>query len=246
MFNPTATDWDAEAQQADMLAPHTGKQYLASFSAYQKANDDWLISPELPGTAQTISFWVKTESSNYGMENYEVLYSSTDKDIKSFQRIGDVREAPQAQWTEVSVDLPEGAKYFAIRCVSNDKFMFMLDDITYIGVKNYDATPLAYNIYRDDKFVAKVDASKTSYTDIEQIPVAEHTYFVTVVYSHGECRHQGIHRGRQVRGRGQGRVQHSANRTAVCHQGQGYRQRGEYQEIVFQQAGRPTSSSHKD
>lgn len=186
VFNPTATDWDTEAQQADMLAPHTGKQYLASFSAYQKANDDWLISPELPGTAQTISFWVKTESSNYGMENYEVLYSSTDKDIKSFQRIGDVREAPQTQWTEVSVDLPEGAKYFAIRCVSNDKFMFMLDDITYIGVKNYDATPLAYNIYRDNKFVAKVDASKTSYTDIEQIPVAEHTYFVTVVYTHGE------------------------------------------------------------
>lgn len=53
-------------------------------------------------------------------------------------------------------------------------------------MKNYDATPLAYNIYRDNKFVAKVDASKTSYTDIEQIPVAEHTYFVTVVYTHGE------------------------------------------------------------
>ena len=34
--------------------------------------------------------------------------------------------------------------------------------------------------------MAKVDASKTSYTDIEQIPVAEHTYFVTVVYTHGE------------------------------------------------------------
>ena len=186
VFNPTATDWDQEAQQAAFLAPHTGKQYLASFCAYQKANDDWLISPELPGTAQTISFWVKTESSQFGLENFEVLYSSTDKSADSFQRIGDVREAPQAEWTEVSVELPEGAKYFAIRCVSNDKFMFMLDDITYIGAKNYDATPLAYNIYRDGEVVAKVDGSQTGFTDVERIPAGDHSYFVTVIYAQGE------------------------------------------------------------
>lgn len=186
VFNPTATDWDQEAQQAAFLAPHTGKQYLASFCAYQKANDDWLISPELPGTAQTISFWVKTESSQFGLENFEVLYSSTDKSTDSFQRIGDVREAPQAEWTEVSVELPEGAKYFAIRCVSNDKFMFMLDDITYIGAKNYDATPLAYNIYRDGEVVAKVDGSQTGFTDVERIPAGDHSYFVTVIYAQGE------------------------------------------------------------
>lgn len=186
VFNPTATDWDQEAQQAEVLKPHSGNQYLASFCAYQKANDDWLISPELTGNAQTVSFWVKTESSTYGLENFEVLYSSTDKEIKSFKRIGDVREAPQTEWTEVSVELPEGAKYFAIRCVSNDKFMFMLDDITYIGAKNYDATPLAYNVYRDGKMIARVDAAKTTYTDDEPIPAEEHTYFVTVVYSKGE------------------------------------------------------------
>lgn len=186
VFNPTATDWDQEAQQAAIIAPHTGKQYLASFGAYKKANDDWLISPELPGSAQTISFWVKTESSNYGLESFEVLYSTTDKSISSFKRIGDVMEAPQEAWTEKQVDLPEGAKYFAIRCVSDDKFMFMLDDITYIGAKNYEATPLAYNVYRDDEFVARVDASHTDFTDTEQIPVAEHTYFVTVVYANGE------------------------------------------------------------
>lgn len=186
VFNPTATDWDQEAQQASFLAPHSGNQYLASFSAYQKANDDWLISPELPGTAQTISFWVKSESSQYTPENFEVLYSTTDKDTKSFTRIGDVRDAIYDNWSEVTVDLPEGAKYFAIRCVSNDKFMFMLDDITYIGAVSYDATPLAYNVYRDGKFVAKVDAAKTSYTDAERIPDAEHTYFITVVYAKGE------------------------------------------------------------
>lgn len=186
VFNPTATDWDQEAQQASIIAPHTGKQYLASFSAYQKANDDWLISPELTGSAQTISFWVKTESSNYGLENFEVLYSSTDNDPKSFQRIGDIREAPQTEWSEVSVDLPEGAKYFAIRCVSDNKFMFMLDDITYIGAKNYNAAPVAYNVYRDGQCIAKVNADETEYNDREAIPNGEHTYFVTVVYPQGE------------------------------------------------------------
>ena len=74
--------------------------------------------------------WAKTVSGTYGSEEYAVLYSASGKDVADFQLIKSKTEAP-AEWTETAVELPAGARYFAIRCVSNNHTMFVLDDISY-------------------------------------------------------------------------------------------------------------------
>ena len=61
-----------------------------------------------------------------------MLVSGTDNDLESFSVIGETREAPADAWTLVEVDLAEYAGkevYLAIQCISQDVFMFMVDDI---------------------------------------------------------------------------------------------------------------------
>lgn len=180
VFNPSAID----ATDASIL-PHGGKQYMASMASQaadtpEGHNDDWLISPQLSGKAQTVSLWVKSLNNNYGLEKYQVLYSTTTTDTASFKLLSEA-EAPAEAWQEVKAELPEGTKFFAIRCVSEERFMFMVDDIT------YDALPLqveGYNVYRDGQLVATVGADATSYTDAKGNDGS--VYQVSVVYSVGE------------------------------------------------------------
>lgn len=165
------------------IMPHGGDQYMASMAAIASMtpdghNDDWLISPELSGRAQTVSFFVKSLQASYGLEQYEVWYSTTDADVQSFTRLLE-SEAPADAWTEVKADLPEGSRYFAIRCVSPEAFMFMVDDVT------YEAKPLevtGYHVYRDGEQIAAT--AEAGYTDSGVS--GDHTYNVTVVYSVGE------------------------------------------------------------
>ena len=180
VFNPS----EVNATDASIL-PHSGKQYMASMASQAAScpnghNDDWLISPELSGKAQTVDFWVKSLNDNYGLESYEILYSTTGKDTADFKRV-DTAEAPAEAWTEVSYQLPEGAKYFAIRCISEERFMFMVDDVTYEGL------PLevqGYNVYRDGELVASLGADATAYTDVNGTDKS--VYNITVVYAAGE------------------------------------------------------------
>ena len=51
VFNPSAV-----GDSDNNLDPHSGNQYMAAFSSSMGANDDWLISPELSGEAQTVTF----------------------------------------------------------------------------------------------------------------------------------------------------------------------------------------------
>lgn len=94
-------------------------------------NDDWAISPELSGNAQTITFWASSLDPEF-LETFQVLYSSTNKETASFTQIGE--DYNTTGWKEYSVELPAGAKYFAIRCITWDSGMFMIDDVTYEGV----------------------------------------------------------------------------------------------------------------
>ena len=138
VFNPALTTPSLEDQVA--IAPHGGERFAASFASSGDPsglaqNNDWLISPKLtlPATDAKMSFFVKSYTGNYGLEKYNVLVSETDDNLESFKMIGSTREAPEEAWTEVSVDLSEYAGkdvYLAIQCVSEDAFVFMLDDIT--------------------------------------------------------------------------------------------------------------------
>lgn len=138
VFNPAMTTPSMSEQPA--IAPHGGERFAACFAASDDPsgvaqNNDWLISPKLtlPTADAQMTFFVKSYIGEYGLEKYNVLVSETDDNLESFKMIGSTREAPEEAWTEVSVDLSEYAGkdvYLAIQCVSEDAFVFMLDDIT--------------------------------------------------------------------------------------------------------------------
>lgn len=165
--------------------PHEGDQCAIAKAAipdYAKNghNDDWLISPELTGEAQTISLWAKSTGQSY-LESFEILYSTTGKDTADFQLL-QTNERISADWTEYSAELPEGAKYFAIRCISEDKNFFFVDDVKFLQA----ALPIVgYNVYDYDSLIATTAGDATTYTD-NSGRVGDHHYRVSVVYGFGE------------------------------------------------------------
>ena len=173
--------------------PKTGDQMLVSFKAVGGSNDDWLISPELNGKAQTISFYAKTGmNSPYIPELLEVLYSTTDKDVNSFKQIDATIELDNVkEWNYYKFELPEGAKYFALRCVSNDKFALLVDDVKYTAkdAREEELALIGYNVYRDDIQLNGEPLLDISYIDADVEADRNYTYNVTAVYDKGESRY---------------------------------------------------------
>lgn len=186
VFNPQLAGIDLNSPENSMWLPYEGDQMFVSIAAENGQNDDWLISPELPGTSQEISFFVKSLIDTYGLERYEVLYSMTDASTASFIRIGSVREA-SVSWEEVKVALPEGTKYFAIHCVSPDVFAFMVDNVTFLPAAAIpeELSLIGYNVYRDGEKLNDEPVEELSYTDHVDAG-SFHEYVVTVVYDKGE------------------------------------------------------------
>lgn len=178
--------WDASQVGNQTFAAHSGDKYLFALFRYDDGTtDDWAISPELPGDAQTISFWAKSYSSSYP-EKIQVYYSTGSLDTADFVAIdGTYVASVPADWTEYTADLPAGAKYFAIRSFATGSFMLMVDDVTYIpaegGTSNLEIA--GYNIYRDGVKINDALVEETTFTDDNVEADAEYTYVVTVVYT---------------------------------------------------------------
>lgn len=183
--------WIVFAPSSDQLSQdlsesypaHSGNQFLASFcpadNSSTPAADHWLISPELPGMAQTLSFYARILTASYGPETFEVLYSTTDNQPASFTKIAE-ESIDLTDWTEFSYNLPSGTKYFAIRHTSTDVFGLFIDDITYTAE---GSAPESFNVYLDEELVANV-AEPTA--TIENITNGSHKVSVTAVYASGE------------------------------------------------------------
>lgn len=172
-----ATTWNTT------FAAHSGSKYLAAmFRSDDGQVDDWAISPVLCGDAQTISFYARSYSSDYP-EKIEVLYSTGSKDVADFISVRAAEVLPN-EWTEYIVELPEGAKYFAIRSCATSSFMLMVDDVTYIPAP-LELTIAGYNVYRDGVKLNADLVEATAYTDTN-VADGEHNYGVTVVYDKGE------------------------------------------------------------
>lgn len=182
-------DYEADGFN-ETFASHSGHQHLSTMFNYEGTQlNEWLISPALPGVAQTISFYARSYSADY-TESFRVLYSTTDMDPESFIELpGAVASVPTA-WTEYSYDLPEGAKYFAINCDSNDKFMLFVDDITYIPANgaSADLDIVGYNVYRDGVKINEEPVAETSYVDENLAEDTTYTYAVSAVYLQGESK----------------------------------------------------------
>lgn len=164
---------------------HSGTQYISSWGTYNESaddggkSDDWLISPELDGRAQKIDFWAKAASLTYAPEAFEILYSTTGDNVEDFKLLS-THEAEGDAWYNYEANLPEGTKYFAIRCVSENKLALFIDDITY---HEGQLTILNYNVYRNGEKIGTANANATSFSDAGN---DGDIYTITIVYDEGE------------------------------------------------------------
>jgi hypothetical protein len=135
IFNPSMTSPPTEE---DYFVPSDGDKYIVSFSATYPPNDDWLISPLMfIEDDTTVSLMAKSIVEEYGLERFNVFVSLGSTDPEDFTLIsGDTYVEAPAQWTNFSYSLDnysgEMAR-IAIQCVSDNSFMFMVDNFKVIA-----------------------------------------------------------------------------------------------------------------
>lgn len=162
------------------------KCIVAMFDSYFGEINDWAISPELCGKAQTISVYARSYDSRY-KESIELLYSTGSLDPADFISAGK-HEQISDEWTEYTAELPEGARYFAIRSCAIGASMLMVDDVTYIPASaNTRLEHIGYNVYRNGEKLNDTPVTDTTITDTLAQP-GFHTYAVTALYNVGESR----------------------------------------------------------
>ena len=191
VFNPEDL-YPGLTEQNPQFAPKSGNQYLLSgyptdYESKQYLNsDDWLISPLLPGHAQTITFWASNlnEANKQNQHKFNVMVSTTGKETTDFHRLGSTYTQSSGTWTQYTVDLPEGTKYFAINNISdnNNSYAFFLDDITF---EKAVSQITGFNVYRDGVMLQSVAADARELTDGKPL-AGSHTYSVTALYDEGE------------------------------------------------------------
>lgn len=177
--------WDTEVAGNQTFAAHSGTKYLFALFQYQgKQTDDWAISPELTGDAQTISFYARSYSAEYP-EMIAVYYSTGSKEPEDFVLVsGSEVSAVPGEWTQYTADLPAGAKYFAIRSYATDSFMLMVDDVTFTPAGVTANLEIAgYNVYRDGVKINDAPVADCEYVDSNVVEGTQYTYVVTVVYT---------------------------------------------------------------
>ena len=197
VFSDQNLDWENEgaphawqvfpASTFDMEA-HSGDQIMLSINCVTSGGNTnhWLISPELSGNAQTISFYAAEITTSYGAETYEIWVSTTDNDPASFSQLGSSSySVTTATWDAQTVSLPAGTKYFAIRNTSYDIYGMMVDDVRYETTRTETVTlsPESYNVYLDGVLVDNVNANDPlTYTFNNVTAGVEHTVEISAVY----------------------------------------------------------------
>ena len=154
--------------------PHSGKKMFMALSSYIYVNNDWLISPELNGREQWLSFYARSFTlQNTPAERMRVWYSTTDSDPANFTEITTSYVELPGTWQQYSYYLPEGTRYFAINCVSDGAFAMFVDDLTFndLTVPTWELDH--YNIYlngekigetTDNSYQGNVTDEKGEYT----------------------------------------------------------------------------------
>ena len=159
------------------------------FSLYPQndtvAADDWAISPLLCGGSQTISFMARSFDAQ-APERIAVYYSTGSVAPENFIPVpASIVEAVPDRWTEYRVQLPDEARYFAIRSYALGGFILFIDDVEYIPANSGETLSLAgYNIWRDGEKVNDTPVQECEYSDMS-IPAtrSEHNYVVTAVFT---------------------------------------------------------------
>lgn len=186
MFEPMAyTVFPSAAfSTPETFAAHGGEHFLGTLSAQNGANDDWLISPLLPGAAQTVSLYAKSYNDKYGLETFEILYTDHSGDLTPDDFTMIKKVVAPTTWSKSTANLPEGTTHFAIRCTSDDKYCFMLDDITFTIAAQTDRYDLSgYNVYRNGEKLNDAPVEETCFIDSDAVAGVNYNYQVSAVYA---------------------------------------------------------------
>ena len=182
--------WDNDVLNNIGTQSHSGtKSLFAMFSYDYGLSDDWAISPELSGDAQTISFYAKSYNDGDEAHTIQVWYSNGSVDTADFEQVE--LEGPNpvpTQWTRYKATLPAGAKRFAIRNYTEEGFILLVDDVTYVpaGTPSVDLAFKGYEVYRDGEKITTEPVATTAYQDMNVADEVSYTYLVTTVYDKGE------------------------------------------------------------
>ena len=185
IFNPTATEPRCDAD--GNINAYSGDKFLGSFSSSAGQNDDFIISPELFFDEDfAFSFYARSYTDTYGADRMMAGYSLTDTEPESFIWLNDggFTSVPAYVWSYYSYTVPAAAKYVAIRCVSNDSFLFMVDDIS-IGsgeAEPYGTYAESFEVYLDGAKVAET----TDNAYALQVGDGQHVVGVKAIYETGE------------------------------------------------------------
>jgi len=165
IMNPNETDPPIvdthPAQDGDKYAIVTVK------TGSPTLDNKWVITPELSfNETSQLNFWGRSITDAYGLERIRVMVSTSGSDPDDFTKIseGDYMEVP-VDWTEYTYSLSAFAGetgHVAINYVSNDSFIFMLDnfkvtaeedtpeDLIYTATLNLEAGEYQYKYFRNE------------------------------------------------------------------------------------------------
>jgi len=165
IMNPNETDPPIvdthPAQDGDKYAIVTVK------TGSPTLDNKWVITPELSfNETSQLNFWGRSITDAYGLERIRVMVSTSGSDPDDFTKIseGDYMEVP-VDWTEYTYSLSAFAGetgYVAINYVSDDSFIFMLDnfkvtaeedtpeDLIYTATLNLEAGEYQYKYFRNE------------------------------------------------------------------------------------------------
>lgn len=189
IFNPYQTDPRLNMIDQQIL-PYSGEKFLAAFPSNPGPNDDYFISPALDyNQAFSLSFKAKSHSTAYGEELIQVGYSVSGNEADDFVWLNDndTLALPMGDWQEYRYEMPAEARHTAIRCLSNDAFILMIDDV-FVGIEPPQGIDpenirrdLAFNLYLDSTLVeSNVEANEFLFTGLE---AGKHTAGVAAVFA---------------------------------------------------------------
>ncbi|MEE4178150.1 MAG: Ig-like domain-containing protein [Bacteroides sp.] len=186
VMNPALT----EGPIIDNHPAFEGDKYLIAMQSQIIGDDKWLISPQIIATqGSLLKFQAKSISDQWGLERFRVLVMVDDNPVFSFDpdafeliSEGDFLEAP-LDWTQFSFFLGDYADQvirFAIQYVSNDSYMFMLDQVEVV----MEAAVIAS--------ITPVDDVSVSYGTSEAVVLSELQPSTTILDSFGNSHLVGL------------------------------------------------------
>lgn len=169
----------------DWFTAHSGDKCFATIGVVgeETFSNDYLILPELSGEAQTIKLWAKSCVPGYA-EDLVFCTSSKSDLIRDFEVVEEHFDVP-SEWTEYTVDVPEGTRYFALRHVTMGGFFLLADDITFTPAGPERLVMEGYKLYHNGELIASPDKDVTTFAH-NGVEDGDHNYAVAVKYDKGE------------------------------------------------------------